>query len=193
LLGRRELAIQTEVQTTTHFTARLRLTRQASETAAAAAPGSPTGAIVEAADIYRVYFHGPAYQVLNQAWRDGYRMVGQMAGHLPSNHHPPEWVSVASPRAIELCFQTAGLWEMGEQGRMGLPRHIDRVWLWRAPNGDEGRLFAVITLHSGNGDFDAEVVDAEGTRYLQLSRYSTAALPGAVDTGPLRALAAIVG
>ena len=34
-----------------------------------------------------------------------------------------------APRLIELCFQTAGFWEMGVQSRMGLPQHIDRVSL----------------------------------------------------------------
>ena len=32
--------------------------------------------IIEAADIYRLYFHGPAYQVLERAWWDGKRMSG---------------------------------------------------------------------------------------------------------------------
>ena len=50
-----------------------------------------------------------------------------MAKGLPDNHHPSELPTLMAPRLIELCFQTAGLWEMGVQGRMGLPLHIDRV------------------------------------------------------------------
>jgi NAD(P)-dependent dehydrogenase (short-subunit alcohol dehydrogenase family)/acyl carrier protein len=191
LVGRRELAVNAETQTTVHFSARLRLTRQAAEPARGDSPGEPNGARVDAADIYRVYFHGPAYQVLQHAWRAGHRIVGRMAAHLPSNHHPPEWKSAAFPRGIELCFQTAGLWEMGEQGRMGLPQHIDRVQVWRTPAGDAEDLFAVVKLHSGNGNFDAEVVDTAGNRYVELTGYRTAALPGNVDVEPLKALAAM--
>ena len=44
---------------------------------------------------------------------------------------------VATPRLIELCFQTAGIWELGTTGRMALPSHIDRVELFGSPpNGD---------------------------------------------------------
>ncbi len=32
---------------------------------------TPVGSCVEAADIYRLYFHGPAYQVVERAWWDG--------------------------------------------------------------------------------------------------------------------------
>ena len=60
-----------EPQITTHFTG----SRAANETTARShrhgRPGSPTGSPIEAADIYRLYFHGPAYQVVERAWWDG--------------------------------------------------------------------------------------------------------------------------
>ena len=68
---------------TTHFTARVRLTQQVSEAPIVGTPAAANGSSIEAADIYRVYFHGPAYQVVERAWRDGDRMVGQMAAGLP--------------------------------------------------------------------------------------------------------------
>jgi len=95
-----------------------------------------------------------------------------------------------APRLIELCFQTAGLWEMGIQGRMGLPLHVHRVSVWRAPDLAEGRLYAAVTPDPDRESFDAEVVDAEGNRYVQLRGYRTVALPNAVDAGALKALQA---
>ena len=68
----------------------------------------PTGSIIEAADIYRLYFHGPAYQVVEKAWWDGKQVIGLFAQGLPPNHHPSELPTVMAPRLIELCFQTAG-------------------------------------------------------------------------------------
>lgn len=188
LIGRRNVPNQTEPQATTHFTARVRMTKQPPATETSLPLGTPAGCIVDAADIYRLYFHGPAYQVVERAWWDGNRIVGLMKESLPVNHYPPEQRVLMAPRLIELCFQAAGLWEMGVQGRMGLPRHIERVSLLRAPELANGCLYAVVTPHPDRGDFDAEVVDTEGNRYLRLRGYHTVALPDGVNAEPLKAL-----
>ncbi len=189
LTGRRTLPNQAEPQVTTHFTARVRLTKQAPKAVTVPVLGSPEGHIIKAADIYRLYFHAPAYQVLERAWWDGHRMIGLMAECLPPNHLPSELPTLMAPRLIELCFQTAGLWEMGAQGRMGLPLHIDRVSLLPpAPELDGTRFYAVVTTSQDLGSFDAEVVDAKGNRYLQLTGYRTIALPSALDAERLLAL-----
>jgi len=191
LVGRRPLPNQAEPQATVHFTARVRLTKGATVGAAAAAWGTPEGHIVDAADIYRLYFHGPAYQVIERAWWDGKRIVGLLAKNLPENHHPAELPTLVAPRLVELCFQTAGVWEMGVQGRMGLPRHIDRVSLLQPVSElADGRLYALVTPNPGLETFDAEIVDAAGNRYLQLSGYRTVAVPGAVDSARLKTLQA---
>ena len=83
LIGRRKLAGQAVAQETTHFTARVRLTKQMPDVFAGAKPRLSAEAIVEAAQIYRIYFHGPAYQVIEKAWWDGERMVGEMTSNLP--------------------------------------------------------------------------------------------------------------
>jgi hypothetical protein len=149
---------------------------------------SPSGQIIEAADIYRLYFHGPAYQVLERAWWDGSRIVGLMAKNLPDNHQPSELPTLMAPRLIELCFQTAGVWEMGVESRMGLPKHIDRVSLLRSPDLAEGRLYAVVTPNQAQGSFDAEVMDLAGNRYVQLRGYRTVAVPNGIDGERLKAL-----
>ncbi len=63
--------------------------------------------------VYGVYFHGPAYQVLDRAWRDDGHVVGRLAGELPDDHDPASQPTELAPRLIELCFQTAGVWELG--------------------------------------------------------------------------------
>ncbi|MGA9416184.1 MAG: SDR family NAD(P)-dependent oxidoreductase, partial [Terriglobales bacterium] len=192
LIGSRSLPNQAEPQLTIHFTGRVRLTKETPVMATMPALHLPAGHIIEASDIYRLYFHGPAYQVIERAWWDGRRIIGLMAKDLPSNHLPSEMPTEVSPRLIELCFQTAGLWEMGIQGRMGLPQHIDRISssLLRAPIPADTRLYAVVTLDSAHSSFDAEVVDTKGNIYLQLNGYRTAALPDAVDAEHLKALQA---
>ncbi|HUK14965.1 MAG TPA: SDR family NAD(P)-dependent oxidoreductase [Bryobacteraceae bacterium] len=188
LIGRRTLPNQAEPQATVHFTARVRLTEQAPVSVAALAPGTPVGSIVEAADVYRIYFHGPAYRVVNEAWSDGQRVIARMTQGLPSNHVPPERPTSAAPRLVELCFQAAGLWGLATEGKMGLPLHVDQVSLWREPGLADGPLFAVVATHGAGANFDADVVDAAGNLYLQLNGYRVVELPGVVDAAALRRL-----
>jgi hypothetical protein len=88
--------------------------------------------------------------------------------------------TVLEPRLIELCFQTAGLWEMGVQHRMGLPQHVDCVYWCGIPDA-RVRLYAVVTPNPVHGTFDAAVVDANGLRYAQLTGYRTIAIQSAVN------------
>jgi acyl transferase domain-containing protein/NAD(P)-dependent dehydrogenase (short-subunit alcohol dehydrogenase family) len=186
LTGSRQLPTQLDPQVTTHFTARVRLVKQAPQSTTGPAPDARSGSVTEAGDIYRIFFHGPAYQVVERAWRNDQRIIGELSRRLPANHHPSERPLVIAPRLIELCFQTAGLWEIGVHGRFGLPQHVDRVCVGRAAPGD-AELLAVATPDPG-GNFDVEVVDRAGNRYVQLTGYRTVALPNAVEAGSLKAL-----
>jgi hypothetical protein len=188
LIGRRTLPNQSEPQTTTHFTGRVRLTKSPAQMLSVSPPTMHLDRTVDAADIYRIYFHGPAYQVLERAWWDGNRMIGLLAKNLPANHHPAQLPTVMSPRLIELCFQTAGLWEIGKEGSMGLPRLVNCVTASCGATLSDTRFYAVITPDPVSGSFDAEVVDASGKRYVQLSGYRTVATPNAVNTDQLKAL-----
>jgi acyl transferase domain-containing protein len=190
LIGRRQVPNQIVPQATTHFTGRVTLRKRSDHESAATVLGSLAGSIVEAAAIYSLYFHGPAYQVVERTWWDGKRIVALMAKDLPSNHHPAELPTLMEPRLIELCFQAAGLWEMCVLGRMGLPQHVDRVCLLRTPDLAEDRLYAVVTPNAERGSFDAEVMDSAGKRYVQLSGYRTVAVPSALNPQKLKALQA---
>ena len=192
LLGHRSLPGQAEPQATVHFTARLSITDKPVEPVTKTASISINEHPIEAADVYRLYFHGPAYQVLERAWWDGSRVIGLMSNHLPSNHHPSDLPLLMAPRLIELCFQTAGIWEMGTQDRMGLPHHIDRVTTFlQAPNQADTSLYAVVTPDPARGAFDAYVADIEGNRYVELTCYRTIASPIVVNAEHLKALRAV--
>ena len=122
LSGRRILPGQAEPQVTTHFTGRVLLTREPAAPESGPAPGAPRGTAVSREEIYRVYFHGPAYQVLERAWWTREGAIGEMNSALPDHHVPAGQPLAIAPRLIELCFQTAGIWEMAVCRRMGLPR-----------------------------------------------------------------------
>ncbi len=192
LIGLRARPNEAVPQPKTHFTAHIRLTPQAPMAMTMPPLNSLSEPTVEAATIYRLYFHGPAYQVIERAWWDGKRIVALMAGNLPGNHHPADLPTTVEPRLIELCFQAAGIWEMGVQGRMGLPQHIDHVSLFHKPDSTEGRLYAVVTPDAERESFDAEVVDTAGNSYVQLNGYRTVAVPNAVDAEALKELQALM-
>ena len=103
-----------------------------------------------------------------------------MAQGLPGNHQPPDLTLSMAPRLIELCFQTAGLWEIA-QGRMGLPQHIDRVSLFRAPELADGPLFAVVAPDLENGSFAVEVVDISGNPLPFYERLPHGGSPEGID------------
>ena len=191
LLGSRTLPNQAEPQVTVHFTGRVRLLRQLQVAPPAQPPGEPVDPVIESTYIYHLYFHGPAYQVLERAWRDGNRTIGKLAANLPANHVPAEKPTVIEPRLIELCFQTAGLWEMGALGTLGLPQRIQQVSILRPRAASQACLYAVITNHADDAVFDGAIVDSAGNQYVQLSGYRTIALPNSVDAEPLKALHAV--
>jgi hypothetical protein len=192
LVGHRMLPGQSQPQTTTHFTARVRLRDLPPQSTVAMTPDLSADAIVNSAQIYRVYFHGPAYQVLERAWWDGTHLIGEMATGLPVNHTPSELPTQMAPRLIELCFQTAGLWEIGSSSKLGLPTQVDQVVAWPPSKSMPGHLYAVVTPHGEKGTFDAEVVDAQGNRYLRLDGYRTTALPAPLDADTLTSLQNLV-
>jgi hypothetical protein len=177
LIGERRLA-GGEPQRLVHFTARVRLgppvAGDAAAGAAIAVPDAPPD--VAAAEIYRTYFHGPAYQVLDGVWTTAGAAIGRMAGGLPADAAPGALVS--EPRRLELCFQTAGIWQLrAAGGGLALPRAVDEV-RWSRPPGP-GPVVARVVARA-DGAYDAEVSDAGGA-WMSVRGYRTIAVdPSAV-------------
>jgi NAD(P)-dependent dehydrogenase (short-subunit alcohol dehydrogenase family) len=187
LVGSRRLANQPEPQVTTHFTGRVRLARAPAGPTTASVPPSPDGKGATADAIYSVYFHGPAFQVLERAWRGDQGPVGLFATGLPADHVPAERPELACPRLIELFFQTAGIWEIGRHGRFGLPQHVDRVVLHEALEAPQGRVEAIV--ESRDTGFDGRVIDEAGAVLVAVHGYRTVELPGGIDPDRLSPLA----
>jgi acyl transferase domain-containing protein len=163
---------------TTHFTGRVRLSADGQAEAASQHDETPTKhAAVTAShdDIYRAFFHGPAYQVLQEAWRSDGCAVAKVAGALPAENTPQDVHTAYEPRLAEACFQTAGLWEIGLAGRFALPAHADRITLLHRPAAGED-LFVV--AHPAKGGFDCAVVDTGGDVVVRVEGYQTAPVPG---------------
>jgi hypothetical protein len=184
LVGRRSLP-QGEQQAV-HFTGRAVLARELPEPPVEeeAPIEDPEGNGVGAEAIYRIYFHGPAYQVLERAWRRDGNVVGRLADDLPPDHQPASEPTRAAPRLIELCFQTAGVWELGTRGRMALPTHVDRITRF-ADADAPGTLVAIVVPREDGPAIDARVIDERGKVRVLLEGYRTTELPGALDSDAL--------
>ena len=191
LVGRRTLSGQGE-QETRHFTGRARIARAAPAPPPATARPAEGGDGVDHDAVYRVYFHGPAYQVLDGAWRDDGHIVGRFAGGLPADHEPPESPIEFVPRLIELCFQTAGVWELGTAGRLALPTSVRRVVRYAGADAP-GALWAVVSARDDDEGIDAEVVDEAGSVRVRLEGYRTTELPGGVDADALAPIRTAMG
>ena len=118
--------------------------------------------------------------------------VGRLAGELPPDHEPQNTPTTFVPRLIELCFQTAGVWEIGTEGRMALPTGLVRVTRYAGAD-DPGRLFAVVTPRPDGAGTDADVVDEDGRVRVRLEGYRTIELPGALDPDALAPIRAAMG
>ncbi|MDJ0868430.1 MAG: SDR family NAD(P)-dependent oxidoreductase, partial [Myxococcota bacterium] len=189
LVGRRALPGREAPQVTEHFRARVRLSPRAPEPETAELPSGPHGAVVDAESVYRVYFHGPAYRVLECAWREDHGAAGRLADPLPDDRTPADSPLCIAPRLVELCFQTAGVHEIGTTGRMGLPTRIARLTLPGAGL-PLGPGLCALASPCPAGGYDAVVVDAEGRVRVRLEGYETTGLPVALDedaAAPLRA------
>jgi len=187
LVGERLLPNHDEPQQTTHFTGCVRLGTASPERGTADRP-TPAEVTARADDIYRIYCHGPAYQVMAGAWHQNDAVIGLLAADLPANQDPDGAELTTAPRLTELCFQTAGVWEIGTTSAMALPMHIDRVTPIRGSEPTGGDTFAVVHPLD-DGGFDALVIDPDGDVVLELSGYRTIALPGALPddhVAPLR-------
>ena len=141
--------------------------------------------------IYRVFFHGPAYRVLDRVESAGTnQVIGCMTANLPLDTTSPNHRTLVGPRLIELCFQTAGVWEIGQTGQLALPAGVEHITVRDASAGG-GPLVAEVTANpSPDGlSFNARVRDGEGKVHVELLGYRTSRMPNKLpedEAGPFR-------
>ena len=162
-----------------HFTACVRMRRQAGEAPTVAFRKPAARALsIGKASIYRVYFHGPAYQVIEKAGVEDAAVVALMADALPPNTSPAHAEAVTAPRLLELLFQAAGLWLLAKKQTMALPTSLEFARFHRPPEQAGGRrLYAQIEVRDDGAAFDGRVIDEKGLVYAEVVAYRTVSLP----------------
>ena len=117
-------------------------------------------------------------------------VLGRMADDLPPHYDAGAGPTQIVPRLIELCFQTAGVWELGTAGVHGAAdARRPRAAVRRRGRAGPPRPPSCRPRPDGTA-MDADVVDEHGAVRIRLEGYRTTALPGAVRRGRARAAAA---
>ena len=117
---------------------------------------------------------GPAYKVLERVQVEGDQAIGLMAEDLPPNSEPANAESLLSPRLVELCFQTAGIWEVKTKRHLALPSVIGSLVVHRSEKDASGkRLYAIVEAKQGGESFEARVADETGRLFVELDGYRT--------------------
>jgi NAD(P)-dependent dehydrogenase (short-subunit alcohol dehydrogenase family)/acyl carrier protein len=159
-----------------HFAATVRLTQTDPE-ASAVDFTPPADMPISRDEVYELFFHGPAYQVIEGALVDGNQAITLMADDLGPNAEPADAAELAPPRLFEHLVQTAALWSMKTKGVMALPAGYDRATIYRMPATAAGkRLYALVTTPDDGASYDAQIVDTDGNVYVALEGYRTVSM-----------------
>jgi len=143
----------------------------------------PTRRTVGADEVYRLFFHGPAFRVIAGAQYRDARMQCRLAPGLPPIHRGWPGPSEMAPRLIEFALQSAGLLELAASGRMMIPHSISAIERFLPIDVDhQGAIFATAGFDAEDpAAVNIDVADAQGRGILHVVRYRTEPLPFAVN------------
>jgi len=180
-----------DAETVEHFRARVHVqpTSVADAMPRVALPVAGEGHTVDRQALYRLFFHGPAFQVLDSVALEPRRALGRLNPERP----PLAEASLETmPHLVELVLQTAAAWEVAQDGVLALPRAIKRLVYHGHPAYERGTCWAEVIAAEVAGEraFNARVVNEAGEVLLEVEGYRTSPLPYAADAplvAPFRA------
>lgn len=183
-----DVALESDTQHTkgtlhmVHFTGSVMMQQQTPAAQFCPPPSQQSVVKITQNDIYRLYSHGPFFQVLQTAWASGRKVIGAFSQKLMRE---VKYLSPYSaiPQLVELCFQTAGLWEAGIQQYLGLPLSMAKLKIYQPVVDFTRQIYAeVLPIITADNQisFDAKVFDADGLILLEIENYQTFPLPYAL-------------
>jgi hypothetical protein len=140
-------------------------------------------------EIYRLFFHGPAFRVLESAQKLEDGILAKLNPHLPALT-AKECHLINNPVWVELCLQAAGICEIGRAGLLALPKAIESLKLL-ATAPEDIELYAKVTQNEdvdGRMRHDMRLIDISGNVYLEIVNYQTQTLPYVIEDERLRVI-----
>ena len=126
-------------------------------------------------EIYKIYFHGPSFQVLDSVLsvddRTVFAVYRRPAAPLWPNGAKP---LCAYPLLVEAAFQACGYRDLHIDKRMGLPDFIGKLLV--SPGGEPPDTLYISCVFKGHGKdgktaYDACVYDKDGRLWVELQDY----------------------
>lgn len=166
------------IQVKDHFAATVRLGPGEVPTPSIAfTPPSADDLPITAELIYKEFFHGPSYRVIERAGVAGPQAVGRFAAGLPPQTDPADVGLLMAPRLVELCFQLAALWHRHTHGAVAFPLGFASLTAYHQEADAAGPLYGLVTTADDGETFDGWVVDETGRVFVALKGYRTVARP----------------
>lgn len=129
--------------------------------------------IVPSTDIYRSFFHGPAFQVVESASLIDNMLIATLASPLPLLNLNPCCRPILPVQVIECCLQTAGLLDAALHNRFSVPLSIGDIRLYNTKEQAEIRTVA----RAGHVGTDIHAVNNFGEVVLSVLGYRTKPMP----------------
>jgi hypothetical protein len=138
-----------------HFRAQVRMRRGSAERPKLAfKKPAPKSLTIGSGPIYGIYFHGPAYRVIEKAAVEDGSVVALFADGLGANASPADAAAVTAPRLLELLFQAAGLWLLAKGRRWPCPS-LERARFYRQWRRRRTSGFTLVDVREDGAAFDA--------------------------------------
>ena len=140
------------------------------------------GIFIHHSDIYKVFFHGPAFRFLDHVFLD--EAASQATFGFMNTAQQDSMFQTHGPAALESCFQACAAYAIETQGVMALPVGVERLDIL-SPAGSPavGRLtFKGVAEDPATGRrrflFDAAVVDERNQLIIEAAGISMIEIPG---------------
>ncbi len=141
---------------------------------APALPEGESGPEVGAEQVYRCFFHGPAFRVIASARTVGAALAARMNTALPALRTDRLCEEVLPVRAVEFCLQSSGLLDAAFRRYMSVPRSVGCVELYRPIRSGLALESRACFTEAGN---DIVAFDPAGAPLLAVRDYRTKPMP----------------
>jgi malonyl CoA-acyl carrier protein transacylase len=135
---------------------------------------SPKTPEVTKEEIYKIFFHGPSFQVLDSITKvDGKHTIATYKKPSKTPWHGKEKPVVANPLIIEAAFQACGFRDLHIDSKMTLPDYIGKVVIAEGKAPDTLHILSVFKgkTDEGKSVYDAFAFDDDGKVWVELENF----------------------